>query len=122
VTWELDDLPERYRQQIEARDRKPKLDIPEEHLSERQWQAKVVAEAKARGWWCHHVHDSRRSEPGWPDLTLIRPPRILFAELKAEGGKLRREQPHVMGLLRGCGLDVHVWRPSQLDEVLEALA
>jgi len=118
----LDDMPDHLRRQIEHRDRRPALDVPEPALSEKQWQSKVVAYAKAHGWHVMHQHDSRRSEPGWPDLTLIRPPVLVFAELKAEDGKLRKEQPHVMGLLRACGLPVFLWRPSQWPDVQRELA
>lgn len=40
------------------------------------------------GWLAYHTHDSRRSEPGFPDIVAqeIRPPfRNLYLELKIEG-------------------------------------
>lgn len=125
MTWELDDLPERYRKQAAAQLRPMRetvRTIGPADLTEKQWQAMVVKYAHDQGWWVRHDHDSRRSEPGWPDLVFIRPPRIIFAELKAEDGKLRREQPHVMGLLRACELPVFLWRPSCWPEVQRELA
>lgn len=36
---------------------------------------------------------------GWPDLLLARPPRLIFAELKADAGHLTPEQGRVLELL-----------------------
>jgi hypothetical protein len=51
---------------------------------------------------------------GWPDLTLVRvrDRRLLFVELKAETGEVSPAQHAVHATLRGAGLDVVVWRPS----------
>lgn len=123
MTWELDDLPERYRQQAQARLAFRHADVPDELLAmtEKQWTTHVVRYAKGRGWWRYHPNDSRRSERGWPDETFIRPPVMVFAELKSMDGKLTREQPHVMGLLRACGQDVYLWRPVDWPEVQRVL-
>ena len=48
--------------------------------------------ALLRGWIVHHAADSRRADPGLPDLILVRAPRVIFAELKTERGRLRAEQ------------------------------
>jgi hypothetical protein len=60
---------------------------------------------------------------GWPDLVLVRPPRIVVAELKAEKGRLTGDQDAWLSDLAACGIDVHVWRPSSLDDgsILEVL-
>jgi hypothetical protein len=94
-----------------------------ESVSEKDWQAQVIELALLNGWWPYHPFDSRRSEPGYPDLTLIRPPRLVFAELKTERGRLSIPQRHIIDLLRECpGIEVYVWRPSDWDEVARTLA
>ena len=53
--------------------------------TEKQWQATVTQLAQTLGWMVYHTHDSRRSEPGFPDLVLARD-RIVaaYAELKTD--------------------------------------
>jgi len=50
----------------------------------------------------YHPHYSLGSEPGWPDLTLVRrrDRRLIFAELKSEKGVLSARQAEVLELLR----------------------
>ncbi len=38
--------------------------------AEGDFQAGVVRLAELRGWLVYHTHDSRRSQPEFPDLTL----------------------------------------------------
>ena len=38
-------------------------------LNEKKFQSQVVRIAKVFGWLCYHTYDSRRSEPGFPDLS-----------------------------------------------------
>lgn len=94
-----------------------------------------VAESELDGL-IFHPRYSLGSESGWPDLTLIRrrDRRLIFAELKAEKGKVSHRQEQVLDLLRCLeGLVVHgeghelgwiqvrVWRPSDLDTIREEL-
>ena len=65
-----------------------------ECITESQMLAAVRQAAKLGGWLCYHTHDSRRSEPGFPDLVLVRPPVILFLELKGPKGRATPEQRH----------------------------
>lgn len=99
-------------------------------VTESEWQEMVTDLARACGWETNHVRRSigkgRRwttatSKVGWPDLTLWRPGRLMFAELKTEDGKLTREQAAVLASLAKAGAEVHVWRPSQLDEIASLL-
>ena len=78
--------------------------------------------AKFSGFSTYHTRDSRRSDPGWPDLVLVRPPRIIFAELKSERGRLTPAQQEWIERLKRCGLEVHVWRPSQLHIIAAVLS
>jgi hypothetical protein len=59
---------------------------------------------------------------GFPDLVLIRPPRVIFAELKSAKGTLSAEQNEWLTDLRACpGAETYVWRPSDLDQIARCL-
>ena len=68
----------------------------------------------AVGWTVYHTHDSRRSDPGFPDLVLVHPrqKRVLYRELKAHRGQLRPAQIEWLNVLALAGQDVGVWRPT----------
>lgn len=85
-------------------------------MSESVFQSKVIAMAKRLGWEHYHTHDSRRSVAGFPDLVLVQPQKgwIIYRELKTEKGRVSKDQWHWLGMLRACGQDVDVWRPSGL--------
>lgn len=98
------------------------VDIAEivEPMSEADFQAQVVKFARLTGWLCYHTYDSRRSEPGFPDLVLTNAERdtTLFAELKADGGKVTAAQRKWLRALRATGQIACVWRPHMLDEIV----
>lgn len=80
---------------------------------EADFQAAVVELAQLTGWLVYHCNDARRSTPGWPDLALCRPPRLLLVELKTTRGRLRPEQRVWLAALTECtGVEVAVWRPA----------
>lgn len=83
-------------------------------ISEDKFQALVIAYAKRQGWIVYHTHDSRRSEPGYPDLHLVHAGRRLsiFRELKTQKGKTTSAQDTWLAALAAAGHDVAVWRPS----------
>jgi len=82
-------------------------------LSERDWQRRVVDYATWCGWLSYHTHDSRRSEPGFPDLVLLRRDRCVVAELKSDVGKVTTAQQRWLDAFAVVpGLEVHVWRPA----------
>jgi hypothetical protein len=95
-------------------------------LTERQFMAQVVAYAKLTGWRVYHTFDSRRSDPGFPDLVLCRarhpPPRVVFAELKAQRTPVTDDQRAWIDELRACGQEAYIWRPSQWPEIEKVLA
>jgi hypothetical protein len=71
----------------------------------------------------YHPRYSMGSDPGWPDLVLVRrrDRRVLFRELKTDHNSLSRRQRAVLELLTDCGLDAGVWRPRDWPEIQEAL-
>ncbi len=90
-------------------------------MTESAWQKQVVDLARLFGFRVFHPWLSIRSEKGWPDLALFRPGRFLLAELKTEKGKLTAAQESMIADLRAAGVEVHVWRPADLDRVVEVL-
>jgi hypothetical protein len=91
-------------------------------LTEKQWQRQVTDLAKLYRWRVYHPWLSIRSERGWPDLALVRPPRLVLAELKTDKGKVTPSQDEWLALLRACpGVEVHLWRPADFNDVVEVL-
>jgi hypothetical protein len=90
--------------------------------SETEFQGRILDLATLYGWTLrYHTYDSRRSTSGWPDLVLIRPPELLFVEVKREDGQVTPSQLEFITALRACGQDVRLWRPSDWDEIVERL-
>lgn len=89
-------------------------------MTEKQFQELVVGMAKALGWRVYHTFDSRRSQPGFPDLVLVRD-RIVYLELKTETGKVSHDQAAWIAALTAAGATALVVRPSDMDEIGEAL-
>lgn len=90
--------------------------------TEKQLQDQIIALAKALGWLVYHTHDSRRSEPGFPDLTLVHPKqqRVLFWELKAEKGRVSVAQKIWLAAFNAAGIKATIIRPSDwADGVVE---
>jgi hypothetical protein len=94
--------------------------LPGSPLLEAEWQRQVIELAELYGWFVYHTYESRRSNPGWPDLVLARPTtgELIFVELKTDKGRLRREQQTWLRLLEDCNQEVHVWRPRDFDELV----
>ena len=97
--------------------------------SESQFQAAVVKLARYHGWRVQYHWTEKHSPAGWPDLTLWRLPRdgevagrVLLVELKTQKGKVTKLQAQTIGELCRCGLDVHLWRPSDWPEIERCLA
>lgn len=92
-------------------------------MTEAQLQACVVKAAGLLGW--RHFHDTFAigSDPGFPDLILCRPPRLLAIELKRDGKRPSQAQAVWLEDLGACGVETFVWTPSDwhggvIDEVL----
>jgi hypothetical protein len=93
--------------------------------TEAQFQTAVIEFARLSGWRVYHTHDSRHSEPGFPDLTMVRNGCLIFAELKADKGRLSPAQREWLADLETVAgwpaVEVYTWRPSQWSEIEEAL-
>jgi hypothetical protein len=91
--------------------------------SEKAFMQQVRDLAKLKGWLLYHTHDSRRSEPGFPDLVLLKPPVLMFVELKRDDEQPSEDQERWLGELAGVErVTVQVWRPQDWDDVVATLA
>lgn len=100
------------------------LSPPAAGIREKQFQARILAVARDRGWLVYHTHDSRRSQPGFPDLVLTRNGRVIFAELKTDTGSLAPAQCQWITTLQlaDCTrVRTYVWRPRDWREIVEVL-
>ena len=88
---------------------------------ERDFQHSVVELAELYGWMIYHTYDSRRSNPGFPDLVMVRDNRVIFAELKTMKGKVTKHQERWLEALAKTQVEVKLWRPSDINDIEEVL-
>jgi len=82
-------------------------------MTEKQLQNAVMNLAKLLGWKTYHTHDSRRSPSGYPDTTLTRGGRLIYAELKVGRNRPSAEQMAWLGALGAVpGIEVYLWREN----------
>ncbi|HZU75525.1 MAG TPA: VRR-NUC domain-containing protein [Dehalococcoidia bacterium] len=90
--------------------------------SEASLQRKVQQLAGLFGWEAYHTRFSVASQPGWPDLALVRPPRLVLAELKRQDGRVTPAQQRWLALLGACtSVETYLWRPADLELVAAVL-
>ena len=101
--------------------------------NEDHFTASVKKAAEVLGWKAYHpfskvLHASKRKRspglrvtPGYPDLTLIRAPRIIFAELKMPGNYPTEAQREWGDEIMGTPAEYYLWRPDHWDDILEIL-
>ncbi len=92
-------------------------------ITEAAFMRQVLDLARIFGWTVYHPQLSKWSERGFPDLTLVRPPRVVFAELKRQTGRTTEHQDRWLALLAGCdGVETYLWRPADFDAIAAVLA
>ena len=98
-------------------------------ISEKAFQQQLNEMATLLGYLCFHTYDSRRSiGGGFPDLVLVRPAtskhtsRVIFAELKTQKGRVSKaQQEWLQALSTREGIEVYIWRPADIDTIIEIL-
>lgn len=90
-------------------------------VTEEELMDYVVTLFKLYRWRWYHTYDSRRSNPGFPDLVAVRDGRVIFAELKRETGKVTPPQQTWFDELTQSGNEVYCWRPSHMRKIGEIL-
>ncbi len=83
------------------------------------------------GWrWCHYEPAVRQSgqwatalrgDRGAPDYTAVRGGRLVFIEIKGDGGRVSPEQKRWIADLLEAGVETYVWYPTELDVAREVL-
>lgn len=92
--------------------------MPALEMAEAPFQASVIALAKPAGWRCYHTYDSRKSEPGFPDLILIRGPMLIAAECKRDSENPTPAQYEWLEAFDGVRVVwAGVWRPRDMAEI-----
>lgn len=127
-----------FREHIAVRCRKAPADasisiIIEEakKIPEAEFQRLVEGLAKKLGWLSCHMKKAfvegriitPTSVPGFPDLVLVRPPALVFLELKTEANKKRDpDQIEWIRSLQRCdGVEAFIVRPSDWREIVDLL-
>lgn len=87
-------------------------------ISEKELSQFVVDLARLLGWKVARWPTWRATgtDPGVPDLLLVRNGRLIFAELKTEKGKVSEAQEDWLNDLSvaamGADVELYIWRPS----------
>ncbi len=87
-------------------------------ISEQDFTQNVRDLARLRDWRTYHTLRSKGSEPGFPDLVMVRKGHLIVAELKAERGRVRPDQQAWLDdLSQTRRIDVELWRPSDWRDI-----
>lgn len=83
-----------------------------------QWRVTHSRPARTSDGWATAISGA----PGFPDLVLVRPPRVVFVELKTERGQPTKDQTLWLAALAASNVETYLWRPSDLDAIADLLA
>lgn len=105
-------------------------------VTEKAFTAAVIELARTLGWrtW-HDVATNRRrrclrcgewtpgarNPPGLPDLLLVKPPRLVFAELKVGKNPATEAQLAFLADLSRAGAEVYLWRETDMETIAAIL-
>lgn len=92
----------------------------------------VIDFARYHGWRVVHFRAARTAGgwrtpvqgdgTGYPDLTMVKGDRLIFAELKRETGRTTVEQERWLSTLRATAkVEVYVWKPKDRPEIERVL-
>ena len=92
-------------------------------VTERDLREQVRTLCKLFGWKMYFSWTSIHSPRGFPDLVLANPEqkRVIYAELKAEKGKVTEYQQEWLETLDACGQEVYLWRPGDIEDIADIL-
>lgn len=99
--------------------------------SEASFQRQVIQYARLMGFKVAHFRPGRTANGNWrtpvqadgagfPDLVCVRE-RVVFIELKRDGGRVRPQQTAWLEALAAAGAEAYLWAPSQWAEIERVL-
>ncbi len=102
-------------------------------MTEKEFQGAIMDAAKWLGWRCFHPRTVQTAagahltaftgDAGFPDLLLVHKYKgVIFAELKADKGRLSEEQQEWRDQLITAGAEYYVWRPKDWTEIVNRLS
>jgi hypothetical protein len=94
-------------------------------LNEAEFTTWFLGVADTFGWsQRYHTYRSKKSQPGFPDWTLICPKAgaILFVELKGWDTAVKPTQIEWINGLRTAGMNAHLWRPRHSELALAEMS
>lgn len=88
--------------------------------TERGFQDAVTQCLWLHGYLTYHTHDSRRSQPGFPDIVAVHPKTgyVWVGELKSTTGKVTDAQQEWIDAFQAGGIDADVYWPDHLDIII----
>lgn len=103
-----------------------------EAMTEAQFTDQVIDLARMAGWLVHHDRGEMRRHiqgtVGFPDLVLLKPSRLIVAELKVGHNKPTEEQWKWLDYFHAAGLsgdleviESYVWRPEDELQIISIL-
>ncbi len=91
-------------------------------ITEKDLREQVRDLCKVLGWKFYFTWTSIHSPRGMPDLILVKPPRVIFAELKTDKGEVSTYQQEWLDTLGQCpSCEVYLWRPGDIEEISRIL-
>lgn len=111
-------------------------DLLNQHILEDEFKDQVIELATRLGWLVTHQRPAQnkggkwltaiQGHKGYPDLTLVKDRRVVWAELKRQKGYPTPEQKRWLAMLEtvaeACPMvEVYLWRPSDWDRIKEVL-
>ena len=89
---------------------------------ERHFRQQVLDYARLNGWKAYFTWTSIHSPAGFPDIVLVRGPKMIIAELKSETGKVTQAQDEWLAAFHQVKrLNIFCWRPEDWPLIVEAL-
>lgn len=91
-------------------------------IREKEFMQTVRELAEWKGWKYYHTWNSIRSPAGFPDLVLVKPPRVIFAELKINRRRISPHQQEWLDSLKACpAVETYLWTPEDFEEIQKVL-
>jgi len=100
-------------------------------MNEATFAAQIEYLLDLGGWrWCHYEPAVRQSgrwatplrgSKGSPDYHAVRSGRLIFIELKGDGGRVSRDQGAWIADLLEAGVETYLWKPEDLIIAQEIL-